>query len=299
MSSPFALGRVNAPRLQQPITPKLHTSAMMPEWDARTILDSPAAQAAEPWSRTTADRNKYMAQAFRGYDPQGSNFTGTDPEGRAINSPFHAGTVQGQNTPLSVPNTENVAHVLSTLSVPQKHFMSMYRVVPEVGDAAGMTRYSHSKSEAPLAIEAYQPEGGPWRQTPRELEHTKRHEMAHGLARRGYEGADYQSIPAMLAAASRMGTPFAGNVNMALQQMRNDPQIENRHLNIGHTDKMKQYINSDPEIFAENVEMYLRDPNDYKTRNPEAAAALRAIVNNNPKLNKYLTLSQVLSSQVG
>jgi hypothetical protein len=272
-------------------------------YDLRTLIDV-ANETAEPWSKTTGDRTRYMKEAFSGYDPKTSNYTGTDPEGRKLDSVFHAGTLQGGvNAPISTDDVGGLARIMSTVKTPGGSFMALGRTdrgnQPEY---QGVTKYSKvpDAQYRPLGMEISVPEAGPWVQSPQEIEATKRHETGHALARRMYPGNTPESVEAMLE-ASKYGGDRAG----ALAQMREFAQPRLVQQTGGKANSpMGKYIMSGPELWAENMDAYMANPNDYKAQFPAAAAALRHMINTNPNVNKYLTLSKndlgrTLASGVG
>jgi len=109
-----------------------------------------------------------------------------------------------------------------------------------------------------------------------------------------------------------MAQGFTGDRDVALRQMQSVSYAKDidrvaRENPKGLPEDLKMFVHysqKPSEVFAENFRAYTADPAAYKTRYPEAAAMMRAIVNTNPRANKLMTLSKndlgrTLASGVG
>lgn len=290
----MALGAVRPPQDQV----ALRTPSLVPHLPDRSdppmrqIVQAQNADAAPGWSETLIP---WRDQSFPGANPARLDYLGRDPEGRSIESMFHAGTLRGGvNKPLGPMELNNLTSALTAVQTPDGTVQANYRSpnVRELGSGAlGEVQTNEVHPEAPIGFEVA------GRLPVAERQSVGRHEAGHALHRRIMpEGMGLENMDQVLG----MAQGFTGDRKAALRQMQAASYAEDRDRVMrdnpqGLPQDLKMFVSysqKPSEIFAENFRAYTADPAAYKTKYPEAAAMMRAIVNTNPRTNKLMTLSR-------
>jgi Cell Wall Hydrolase len=205
-----------------------------------------------------------------------------DPEGREGNPVFVAGTApDGTNIPLNQAQAAMIAHSISRLSANYDENNVRTR---------GMTTASKSQ-------EAALPKGqtgqfitinnAPYEGDNKGL--TVGHEAGHAMGRIMDMPVNAELKDANSKAIGDFQRLNAERTYMTPEQLySNHPFSSKVHLNTNERD----YYVSPSESWAESIGRYMQDPNDFKSKYPDAAKFLRDKVNTDPELNKLLMLSR-------
>jgi hypothetical protein len=232
-----------------------------------------------PGSQPVSAKDSVDRRGMPGRDPLGPRtpLGVTDPEGRPLYQEALIAGIRspgGPDVPLSMPEEVRLAERLATLETPRGGILGANGQVlvaqPGTMDPPGRPLLQ-MKVDADLPDSQYMK--------------SFRHEGGHAIdytterTERGFESSKQYAVPAdvraELQAASADMRPelWAPNANEIYQRP---------------TASLKEYRERPDELMADNYRYYKENPAQYKAKYPEAAAYIRAMVNDDPLLSEHI-----------